>query len=352
MAKTIFISHSSKDEKLVATFVDTILGLGIGFIDDDIFCTSVEGLGIKTGDDWRNAIKENLIGSKAIILFITPNYKESEICLNEMGAAWAIDAMVIPIIVPPINYQTIGVIFDVKQALLLTKETDLDKLKDLLQDFISTPKKTTPRWTTKKQEAIAIFNRKLKESPFLTPVSRDILTKLEEEHQEIKQAFDEVVIEKQNLFEYCKQLEEAKDKNDVIAIKQDIGLLDDYAEFFSKAKEIGKEINQFKPVVRTIIFNEFAKNNLSLTWSDRKSYEDELNQAIAKNIITEDERLNKKHPSVAKALNALGEFENFFNTRLSEDSFEKLQIEYPDLLLEINNSDFWGEIFGVEHLLF
>ena len=46
MAKTIFISHSSKDKKLVDVFVDTILRLGIGFKDNDIFCTSIEGLGM------------------------------------------------------------------------------------------------------------------------------------------------------------------------------------------------------------------------------------------------------------------------------------------------------------------
>jgi len=352
MSEIIFISHSSKDKEFVDILVDTLLICGIGFTNHDIFCSSVDGLGIKTGKDWRNEIKEKLIGSKVIILFITPNYKESEICLNEMGAAWATAAKVIPIVVPPMNFKTIGVIFDVKQSVQLTKETDLDELKDTLRDFVSTTNSSTARWTAKKKEAIVDFEKELNQSPFLKPLSRDVLINVEKELAETKLAFDYVVDEKQKLSELCKKLEEAKDKSDVIAIKQDVGLLDDYYEFLSKAKEIGREINKFNPVVRTLIFNEFTKNSLSLTSDDRMSYKYELNQALAEKIIDDDETLNHQHRRILRVLNALDKFKTFFNNNLSTEIYEKLEYDYPDLLLETDSSDFWKEVFGVERLLF
>lgn len=45
---------------------------------------------------------KNLLNAKIIILIITPNYKESEMCLAEIGVAWTSGKHVIPVIVPPI----------------------------------------------------------------------------------------------------------------------------------------------------------------------------------------------------------------------------------------------------------
>ena len=39
---------------------------------------------------------------------ITPNYKESEVCLCEMGAAWVTSSKVFPFIVDPISYSDVG----------------------------------------------------------------------------------------------------------------------------------------------------------------------------------------------------------------------------------------------------
>ncbi len=349
----IFISHSSIDKELVDIFVNTLLICGIGFASNDIFCTSVEGLGIKTGEEWRNAIKEKIINSKVIILFITPHYKESEICLNEIGAAWTTDAMIIPVIVPPISFKTIGVLFDVKQAVQLTEGVDLDELRDSLQEFVSIENRPkTARWTIQKEKAVLSFEKILKDLPFLTPLSRSELSKLEEKLSETKQAFDELAAENQQLSELCKKLEEAKDKQDVIDIKHDIGLLEDYDDFLSKAEEIGKKINEFNPIVKTIIFNKFSKKDLTLSSDDRRSYEDSLKQAHADNIIDEEENLNHQHPRIAKVLKLLNDFEFFFPEKISEETYKKLEVDYPDILLETNSLGFWKEVFGVERLLF
>ena len=46
-ARKIFISHSSKDVEVIKEFSDRILQLGIGLRPEDIFCTSIEEMGIK-----------------------------------------------------------------------------------------------------------------------------------------------------------------------------------------------------------------------------------------------------------------------------------------------------------------
>ncbi|MCL5036419.1 MAG: toll/interleukin-1 receptor domain-containing protein [Chloroflexi bacterium] len=95
----IFISHSSKDCEIVQSFLDDLLIGSMGFQIRKIFCASIEGTKIESGEDWRNEIRNHLLKAKVIFLIITPNYKSSEMCLNEMGAAWATESKVIPMIV-------------------------------------------------------------------------------------------------------------------------------------------------------------------------------------------------------------------------------------------------------------
>ena len=125
----IFISHSSKDEVIVNKFIDLVLILGMRLERKNIFCTSTHGANIKSGLDFKDVIKKELQGSKAVIQIITRNYKTSEVCLNEMGAAWAISPIVIPIVAEPFNYD-VGFIHSNSQQLKLNSKNDLVKLYD------------------------------------------------------------------------------------------------------------------------------------------------------------------------------------------------------------------------------
>lgn len=95
----IFISHSSKDKEIVREFVNEILVLSLGTDQKNIFCTSIEGLGITSGEDFRKRIKAELELAKIVIQVISKNYKSSEVCLNEMGAAWVLATNVIPLVI-------------------------------------------------------------------------------------------------------------------------------------------------------------------------------------------------------------------------------------------------------------
>lgn len=125
----IFISHSSKDEPIITKFIDLVLILGMGLERKDIFCTSTHGTDIKCGLDFKEVIKKELLGSKAVIQIITRNYKASEVCLNEMGAAWLISPIVIPIVAEPFNYD-VGFIHANSQQLKLNSHDNLVKLYD------------------------------------------------------------------------------------------------------------------------------------------------------------------------------------------------------------------------------
>ena len=127
---TIFISHSSKDEPIVTAFVDKILTVGLGISREKIFYTSAKDTGIKSGTDFKQAIRDNMKNAVAVIQIITSNYKESEICLNEMGAAWVLSDNVIPFIMAGVRFDNIGFIHNMTQLLKLDSAEDLFKFQD------------------------------------------------------------------------------------------------------------------------------------------------------------------------------------------------------------------------------
>ena len=106
----IFISHSSKDVKYVKSFVDNILILGLDISGQRIFCSSMEGHGVKSGQYIPDRLKEEINKSSLALLFISKNYKASEVCLNEIGAAWATltKETVIPLLLPNTDFNELG----------------------------------------------------------------------------------------------------------------------------------------------------------------------------------------------------------------------------------------------------
>lgn len=131
-SKKLFISHSSEDEVIINGFIEKILIIGCGFKRSDIFCT-LDHTSIRTGNDFRNDIIKNMKGCDYILCMISDNYRKSEVCQNEMGAAWAMEGKrVLPFKFPNIEFKEIGFLNVVKQAADITDKSKLDELYEEL----------------------------------------------------------------------------------------------------------------------------------------------------------------------------------------------------------------------------
>jgi hypothetical protein len=119
----IFISHSSKDKLIVEKFVNEILILSLGVDHLKIFCSSIEGLGISSGEDFRQRIKKEINEAQMVIQIISKDYKSSEVCLNEMGAAWVLAETVIPLVLD--GGFDVGFIHGTTHQLSLKKKTGI-----------------------------------------------------------------------------------------------------------------------------------------------------------------------------------------------------------------------------------
>lgn len=126
-SRKFFISHSSEDRTIVNGFIKEILKIGCGFKDADIFCT-LNSTAIRTGDDFREKIVENMKSCDFILLFISENYMKSEICHNEMGAAWALEGKrILPFVLPDTTFNQMGFLNIVKQGASITDKRKLDE---------------------------------------------------------------------------------------------------------------------------------------------------------------------------------------------------------------------------------
>ena len=128
----VFISHSSNDKKLLDEFVDKILKQACGLSNENIVYTSVHSTGVDLGEGIPEFIKDNLKTSCLVFFMISDNYRNSEVCLNEMGAAWALEKKTISILLPNIQFDKLGWLTSFNKAIKIDDEEGLDRIFGML----------------------------------------------------------------------------------------------------------------------------------------------------------------------------------------------------------------------------
>lgn len=156
----IFISHSSKDVDYATQLVTLFEDMGLN--DDQIFCSSVPGYDIPLDKDIFEYLREQFLQYKLHVIFVlSPNYYDSKISLNEMGAAWALRTNNTSILLPGFDFsQMEGVIGKDKISIKLDKSDDemKDKLNQLYSNIVEEfglTKKRDVIWERKRDSFIS-----------------------------------------------------------------------------------------------------------------------------------------------------------------------------------------------------
>lgn len=85
--KKLFFSHSAKDKELVQHLVEAA-SIGLDLRRVDIMSTSIDGFGVRAGEDILKVVKTQGIYSNCLIGIITPNSLKSHWVMFELGARW------------------------------------------------------------------------------------------------------------------------------------------------------------------------------------------------------------------------------------------------------------------------
>jgi hypothetical protein len=340
----LFISHSSKDKTIVDSFVDNILKLGIGFSDNAIFCTSSEGMGIKSGEDWREKIKAAFNQAEVIILIITPNYKGSEICQNEMGAAWMSGKLVIPLIADPVTYKSVGVVVETAQIAKLD-ENGLDQAHESLMNKFPNKKANVniPVWESKKRKFIRELEAAISSNPFPSTLSQAEILEVLKKLDDIRKEYDKLSDTNDNLRMQINDLEKVKDKAASMEIKKKYLSTDSTLEDFGKLVQDAKsKLEKVTPVVRTIAFNTIYGNNLEV----RPNFNNEINLAISKKFIDDEDNALWEKSTMREIKEALTNLNDFIDG-LSNDDYQAIADHYQDISIDCSDLDFWLDMLKV-----
>jgi hypothetical protein len=342
--KSIFISHASLDKEIADAFVDLILQGALSVPINQIFCVSTDGTKIESGADWRDTIKENLLSAKINFLIVTSNYKESEVCLNEMGAAWVTSAKVIPLIVEPIDYKTVGIIQEPTQIEKLLNENSLDRIRDSVQESLNIPSNQirSDRWTVKKKEFLSKVKRYIASNPFQIPVDRDAFNGLIKENIALNKTVDNLIEEKDSLESLIRDLVKAKDKNEVKDAIKKHKPNSDYDEFLNIVEDAKEQLDKFSPIIRGVIFREYTGKNIGVKF---EGYREDIDEAIAEDYI--DDELNADWRTTVQMkdiYNSLNEISEILEETIEEDFNERFSKDFKSPQ-KIDNISFWKEVF-------
>jgi hypothetical protein len=127
MGIVLFISHSHRDKRLAKALVD-LLRDGLDVKTRDIRCTSFAPSGLGAGRKIDKSLRKDLAHCSCFIPLITENAMRSEYVHFEIGAAWGLQAEILPaVFTKRINQKTPAVLSGFVYT-NLTKRNDVVKL--------------------------------------------------------------------------------------------------------------------------------------------------------------------------------------------------------------------------------
>lgn len=151
----IFVSHSSKDERICTAFVHLLEVLGVP--EKNILYSSSERFGIPADMDIFEYLKSSISEKFNVYYMLSDNYYNSVYCLNEMGAAWINQNEYSIYILPNLTRSIEGVIDNSKKGFRLDNKINLNQLRvKISKDFNSSI--SDNKWDEEKDKFLKIVN--------------------------------------------------------------------------------------------------------------------------------------------------------------------------------------------------
>lgn len=331
----IFISHASKDVRLVEALVQLIEG-GIGIRTDQVFCTSLEDQSIPAGEDFKSYIKNMLGEAKVVIAVISPQYYNSPFCMCELGATWALTKTFVPLLVPPVDYNDLrGSLFGT-QVLPLNVSEKLDTLHSAIAHLAVPPGKVF-RWNNRKTQFLDGLSTILKSLAPIRTLSEKEAEQLRKDRDEYKQEFEKSDTQISELKRQIDELEKVKDKEVVNAIKRKHST--SWDSFKEQIKTTKSTTDVLPKVVRDALYY-FVQGKEYVPEYDK--WHNAPNDAVEQNLLKNHENtfpINTDHPKIARAVTALESLQELIR-EFSGEFRKEYQDRYDDIL-DMSSRTFW-----------
>ena len=102
----VFISHRELDVELAKALIDVLL-IGIPIESEQILCTSAAGHKLKFGETIEKQVKEEIRNKPVLFALLTKRALASTWVTFELGAAWGMDVLTIPMLGVGVDYSVL-----------------------------------------------------------------------------------------------------------------------------------------------------------------------------------------------------------------------------------------------------
>lgn len=341
----IFISHAAADKPIIDEFVD-LLQNGCDLQRKDIACTSIEGVDVGTGEKFVDWIQQNLKGARLVILFVTPNYLNSSFCIAEMGAAWALEKPVHPLLGPGVNRNLGTVMLGLQTEKV--DATGLTKLYDRVRDLFPEVSPDTSRWNVKMKAFLKYADEQLPNLPKPRTALRGEVEQVQGELEAAMQINKEDRDRIRTLEEQVARLEKAKDADEVVAIRRQFD--SEQSQYESLTSEVGKLLSELDPVEVRCLYAVVAHSGWHPSVNLSPTYRGQIDHALESDRIKLDAEdssaklyANETHPSYRSLLKKMRELDTFLSEQASGEFIERVQ-EENGVFVDVERRDFWEKV--------
>jgi len=337
MSKSVFISHADEDRALAAELV-ALIEEGIGVPEAEIFCSSVKGYGIPTGQNFITYIRKQLLDPKVVVLLLTPAYLHSKFCVSELGAAWIKSHAIFPILVPPLQYDDVKDVLLGTQVIKISDDIGYNELLETLRKEVSCTAKSATKWDTKRRaflKAIKPLLKQVEGPPYInTAVHEKVLADLQEAREELDASAEEIRRLKQQLA----STEALKDREAVKALQATFADGDD--DLSDTFNSLTEDVRGYRSTLRggavmTFVLSEYYGQPYTINWYENKA---EFEAAARYKLIDleDGERVNWSNKTMKALAAKLKELDAFVSE--NERALSESETDVP---LDPAAQDFW-----------
>jgi hypothetical protein len=338
VSRSVFISHAVADKPLVEAFV-RFLEEGIGLPEEEIFCVSIPGMGIPTGQNFVDYIRDEMTDPELVIMLLTPNYLASRFCQGEMGAAWVKGHRIYPVIVRPAKFADMDGVFLGKQAVQIDDDVRVNELKDALIEVVGFKPKSSVRWDLARKEFFGKLPGIITALPKPESVSTLVHNELTKNYNEALTEMGEQENEIRLLKERVAALESLKDVAQVAELTarfDNTGLIDQLRALLKNAKTALAALGP------NLLRMHVLAKHYGKPFEGWREDRDVFDAAERRNLLTDDLELRYTSQAIKRVIDALEAIDVFVRTGPPElEDIAELEFDAP---LEPDNEDFWREL--------
>ena len=341
-SKPIFVSHAATDKAIADKVVDLLNTAMAIDVQRSVFCTSLEGLKIPAGMDFKQFIKDQIQEPQIVLLLISQNYLASQFCLAEVGASWAMSHRIIPLLITPAKYDDMKAVLTGIHALKIEDPGDWNEALAVFKEVQGIDPNPN-RWERKRDEKIAEIVALIPNQP---PPPIVPLHKFQEVQAKLNGANAEISeLEKANrqLEKLLKEVKKLKDAKTVARVElENLPVAEAFDKLIGKAKAALSPFNGEMWEAFYYYFRHEPMPEPRFGNSDTEDRYDERRRALEDGYLREtsmgDIQLNEGDPSVKKALTALEELRSFIE---SNSEISSPYEEEEGHQLDFNSRRFW-----------